>query len=70
MNKPVFFGDAVVLDADALHRRLAAFNAKRFAPTLPSDGDWRDELFKNVSDSIIEGDYLQIERATISAQAA
>jgi hypothetical protein len=47
--------------ADELHRRLAAFNARRFAPSLPSE-NWSGEIVSACDDAIVEGDFLESER--------
>ncbi|MDB5641672.1 MAG: hypothetical protein JWN07_989 [Hyphomicrobiales bacterium] len=52
-------------DERALHLRLAAFNAKRFQPALPGESDWRADLVHNIDDALLEGEYLESERARI-----
>jgi hypothetical protein len=49
------------LEADELHRRLAAFNARKFAPSLPSK-NWSGEIMSACEDAIVEGDFLERER--------
>jgi hypothetical protein len=49
------------LEADELHRRLAAFNARKFAPSLPSK-NWSGEIMSSYEDAIVEGDFLERER--------
>ena len=52
-----------------LQNRLAAFNAKRFNPTLP-DENWRQDLTEMTAMAVIEGEYLEQERQGARARAA
>jgi hypothetical protein len=47
-----------------LHRYLASFNAMRFAPTIPGER-WREELAELAEGAMIEGEFLEQERAEI-----
>ena len=53
-----------------LHLQLAAFNAKRFQPSLPDASDWRADLSEQTHDLLLEGEYLDAERAKIATWAA
>jgi hypothetical protein len=53
-----------------LHLSLAAFNARRFQPSLPDARDWRADLSEQTHDLLLEGEYLEAERAKISSWAA
>lgn len=53
---------------DELHRRLAAFNARRFAPALPSE-NWSGEIVSACEDAIVEGDFLERERRSVMPRA-
>ena len=52
-----------------LQNRLAAFNAKRFNPTLP-DENWRQDLTEMTAMAVVEGEYLERERQAVRARAA
>ena len=54
---------------DHWHRRLAAFNAARFAPSLPSP-DWRTEIAEHSALLVEEGEWLEMARAAIAERAA
>lgn len=56
-------------DEDRLHRQLAAFNARRFAPTLPTTG-WREDVEDLCEDLRIEGEFLEAARGRVAARAA
>jgi hypothetical protein len=56
------------LGADELHRRLAAFNARKFTPSLPSE-NWAGEIASACEDSIVEGDFLERERLHATPRA-
>jgi Iron-containing redox enzyme len=56
------------LGADELHRRLAAFNARKFTPSLPSE-NWSGEIISGCEDAIVEGDYLERERLRATPRA-
>ena len=53
----------------SLHRALASFNARRLAPALPT-ADWRAWLSVDAGMLIIEGDWLEEERARQTPRAA
>lgn len=53
----------------SLHRALASFNARRLAPGLPT-ADWRAWMSVDAGMLIIEGDWLEEERARHAAHAA
>jgi hypothetical protein len=55
-------------EADRLHRRLAAFNARRFAPSLPSE-NWSGEIRSACEDALIEGAFLEAERLRVQPWA-
>ena len=55
--------------SEELHRKLAAFNERRFAPDLPRD-DWRDALSAYVDDVTLEREYLEKERRHVRDRAA
>ena len=54
---------------DRWHRTLAAFNAKRFTPSLQHDG-WEDEVHAQAALLIDEGRWLDGLRAQAAARAA
>ena len=54
---------------DRWHRTLAAFNAKRFTPSLQHDG-WEDEVRAQATLLIDEGQWLDGLRARVAARAA
>ena len=54
---------------DRWHRRLAAFNATRFAPALPGPG-WEADIEAAASLAIEEGRWLEAQRARVAARAA
>lgn len=56
-------------EADRLHQFLAAFNAKRFAPALPT-ARWQDEIGEQADGLRIEGEFLEAARARVAARAA
>jgi Iron-containing redox enzyme len=56
-------------EEDRLQRRLAAFNARRFAPTLPTS-HWREEIEDLAEDLQVEGEFLEAARARVAARAA
>ncbi|MDQ2742222.1 MAG: iron-containing redox enzyme family protein, partial [Chloroflexota bacterium] len=58
-----------VTKEDRLQRKLAAFNARRFAPSLPTQR-WREEAEALVEDLWVEGEFLEAARARIAARAA
>ena len=49
---------------DELHRYLAAFNAVRFTPTLPSE-NWQKDIVAFADGALIEGEFLERERAAV-----
>ena len=53
-----------------LHLRLTMFNSKRFQPSLPDGSDWRTELSELTKNLLLEGEYLDAERARIVQWAA
>lgn len=54
---------------DRWHRRLAAFNLKRFAPALPQSG-WDADIADDASLLIEEGAWLETMRASVAGRAA
>ena len=54
---------------DRWHRRLAAFNAQRFAPALPEPG-WEIDLAEQADMLVEEGHWLEGLRARVKARAA
>jgi len=54
---------------DQWHRRLAAFNGKRFSPALPSP-DWRTGLAEDAALLVEEGVWLEASRAAVAERAA
>src|SRR4051812_7336953 len=54
---------------DLFHRRLAAFNARRFTPGLPHDG-WEAELHEQCALFVEEGRWLEAFRARVAPRAA
>ena len=58
-------GIIATLSVDELHRRLASFNTKRFAPALP-ESNWRDDLCAFVDGATLEGEFLDAERERVS----
>ena len=57
------------LSDERLHRRLAAFNTRRFAPALPEAG-WEDDVAETAAAVIEEGRWLEMFRAQVAARAA
>ena len=57
------------LQSEGLHIRLAAFNAKRFTPTLPTS-NWRADLDEFHECAELEGVYLERERLAVKDRAA
>ncbi len=56
-------------DAAPLQRRLAAFNATRFNPALPTDR-WRDDIADQAERLCEEGEWLEQRRAQVHSRAA
>jgi Iron-containing redox enzyme len=54
---------------DELQQRLAAFNRRRLVPGLPSP-HWRDEINEDRDWLLLEGEFLERERAAVAARAA
>lgn len=54
---------------EELQARLAAFNAKRFTPALPTT-DWRTDLVAFEESAVLEAQYLDRERAIVRDLAA
>ena len=54
---------------DVWHRKLAAFNARRFAPGLPGPG-WEQDVADDCALLIEEGRWLESARARVAARAA
>lgn len=54
---------------DRWHRRLAAFNFKRFAPALPQPG-WDADIADDAALLVEEGAWLETMRASVVARAA
>ncbi len=63
--------DAAAIDAAHynLHRRLTAFNQRRFLPALPSP-DWERDLWDLADLAAEEGWFLEARRHAVAAQAA
>jgi hypothetical protein len=57
------------LDPDALHQRLCAFNRRRLAPGRPDD-DWRRALAGELEMRLLEGEFVEEERAAVRRRAA
>jgi hypothetical protein len=53
---------------DELQRYLTSFNAVRFTPTLPS-ASWRDDMAAYVDGALVEGEFLEKERACVRSLA-
>ncbi len=60
---------ASLTSEDRWHRRLAAFNAQRFAPALPEPG-WEIDLAEQADMLVEEGHWLEGLRARVKARAA
>lgn len=60
--------DAASADDD-LQQRLAGFNRRRLGPSLPSDG-WREDIAQEAEFLLLEGEYLERERAAVRDRAA
>ncbi len=56
-------------EQDIFHRRLAAFNARRFTPALPFDG-WVADLEEQCELALEEGRWLETFRSTVAERAA
>jgi hypothetical protein len=54
---------------DSLHRRLAAFNHRRFSPALPSP-DWERDVAEDAAMLLEEGRFLEASRRRVAARAA
>ena len=54
---------------DRWHRKLAAFNGRRFAPALPAPG-WEADVAEQADMLLQEGKWLEGLRASVSARAA
>jgi len=54
---------------EAWHRHLAAFNGKRFAPSLPG-ADWQAEIGEHAALLVEEGAWLEAARASVAERAA
>jgi hypothetical protein len=52
------------IDARELHLQLAAFNARRLRPGMPST-DWRRELHAELALRELEGDYVEASRVAV-----
>jgi hypothetical protein len=55
--------------ADKLQRYLASFNTARFAPALPGAG-WRKDIADFSESAMIEGEFLEKQRAEVQPLAA
>ncbi len=51
------------------HRRLAAWNTRRWKPALPVSG-WRDSVAEDAEMQLLEGELMEAARATVRATAA
>ena len=60
---------ATAAENDKLHQHLAAFNARRFAPALPT-ARWRDDIEDLAEGLRLEGEFLETARAQVAARAA
>ena len=56
-------------ERDLFHRRLAAFNVRRFAPALP-DAEWEADLAHDHQSLLDEGHWLEAFRADVADRAA
>ena len=54
---------------DELQRDLASFNRRRLGPGLPTP-DWRDDIAEDARMLVLEGEFLEAERAAIRSRAA
>lgn len=54
---------------DGLQQSLAAFNRRRLGPGLPSAG-WREDIAGETEFLLLEGEYLERERAAVRERAA
>ena len=54
---------------DDLQQRLAGFNRRRLGPGLPGEG-WREEVAQDAEFLLLEGEYLERERAAVRDRAA
>ena len=57
------------LDPDSLHLALARFNARRLRPALPDEG-WRDAVRDEAALRVLEGEFVEAERARVAQWAA
>jgi hypothetical protein len=62
-------GSEVQLEVAALHRRLNAFNRRRFEPALPHS-DWAEELVAVTALARAEGEFVEQSRRALGARAA
>lgn len=53
----------------ALHRRLAHFNRRRLRPSIPQE-QWREILHQDFQLSLLEGQFVEHERAAIQSKLA
>src|SRR5919107_1904633 len=56
-------------DEDDLQQQLAAFNLRRLGPGLP-DENWQDDIADDARFLLIEGEFLERERAAVRDRAA
>src|SRR4029450_13362770 len=61
-------GIIATLSVDEVQRRLAAFNTKRFAPSLP-ETNWRADLGAFVAGATLEGGGFDAERQRVRSRA-
>jgi hypothetical protein len=57
------------LEPGALHLALARFNVRRLRPGFPDDG-WRDDLRHEAVLRVLEGEFVEAERAAVAPRAA
>ena len=69
MPEGMLHGAALLHDEDRLHRGLAAFNAQRFTPALPTP-TWREDVGDLADGLRVEGEFLEASRAAVAARAA
>ncbi|WP_143177302.1 iron-containing redox enzyme family protein [Cystobacter ferrugineus] len=56
-------------EQNALHRVLLQFNRSRLRPTLPHE-DWREEVTRETRLRLLEGEFVERERALVAERAA
>lgn len=67
IDRPAFVDE--LQGEDDLQQRLASFNRRRLGPGLPEAG-WRDDIAVEAEFLLIEGEFLERERAAVRDRAA